>query len=364
MPEGKDAKRRRWPAFAAVGVAVLLVGGVAGWAAAEVFAPRTDVIAESPFTFVELVEGEVGSSITLNTVAEWKRSPAGTNQAQGTVTAVRATGGDEVGQGGVLYEVDLRPVVAAAGATPAFRALSRGIEGADVAQLQTMLAALGFYDGEADGEFGAQTQAAARAWQESLGLDGDGTVRAGDLVFIPSLPARVTLDTEVVSRGALLTGGEAVVSGLSPEPVFTIPATVSQAAGMPAGTAVEITFENSVWSATVAGQTPSPDSGDQVDIALQGVDGAPVCGDECGLLPIEGQNLLSSRIITQETVRGIVAPSAALRSDADGAVSVIDEGGDAHPVRVVASARGMSVVEGVDAGIKVRIPASTAGAVE
>ncbi len=75
--------------------------------------------------------------------------------------------------------------------------------------------------------------------------------------------------------------------------------------------------------------------------------------------PGDRQSLLSARIITQPIVTGVVAPSAALRSDPDGSVSVIDEaGGVAHPVTVVASAKGMSVVDGVAAGLRVRVPAT------
>ncbi len=90
------------------------------------------------------------------------------------MTSVAVSAGDEVSAGGqVLYAVNLRPVVVAAGETPAFRSLGRGASGgADVAQLQGLLAGLGFFDGDADGEFGWATESAVRDWQESLGARG------------------------------------------------------------------------------------------------------------------------------------------------------------------------------------------------
>ncbi|UOE42827.1 peptidoglycan-binding domain-containing protein [Agromyces larvae] len=356
--EVSGARRRGWPLVAAGGVLVLAVGAGVGWAVSAVFAPPEDALVEAPFTFVELVDGEVGSSVSLNAVAEWPQAPAGTNQAVGTVTSVSVAAGDEVAPGQVLYSVNLRPVVVAAGATPSFRSMSRGVSGADVAQLQGLLAGLGLFDGDADGVFGWATEAAVRDWQDSLGIEDDGVVQAGDVVFVPSLPGRVAVDEEVVYRGASLAGGEEVVSGLAVEPTFTIPATAAQAAMMPAGTRVELTAQDAAWGAVVAGQEPDPASPDVVNVGLQADGDGAICADRCGLIPVTGQSLLSAKIITQPTVTGVVAPSAALRSDPDGSVSVIDETGVAHVVTVVASAKGMSVIEGAAAGLRVRVPAT------
>jgi peptidoglycan hydrolase-like protein with peptidoglycan-binding domain len=300
--------------------------------------------------------------MSLNTVAEWPQVPVGTNQAIGTVTAVSVSPGDEVKPGQVLYAVNLRPVVVAEGSTPAFRALSRGAKGADVQQLQVMLTELGLFSGASDGQFGGATERAVRGWQGSLGVDKDGMVQAGDLVFVPSLPGRVALDKEIIHRGATLVGGEAAVSGLAAVPTFTISVTRQQASAMPAGTVVELDIEDASWTAIVAGQESHPELQETVVVTLEGT-GGPVCGDQCGLVPVTGESLLNSRIITQETVAGIVAPSAALWSAADGTVSVIDDQGVPHEVRVLASAQGMSVVEGVDRGMRVRVPAGS-GAME
>ncbi len=162
-------RRRRWVGWVGIGLVTLLVGAGIGWAGATVLTPAKDVLESTAFTHVEVVPGEVGSSINLNTVAEWTPVPVGTNQASGTVTTVEVTAGDEVTHGSVLYTVNLRPVVIGQGAVPGFRPLARGTDGADTQQLQGMLAALGFFKAAPDGKFGAATDAAVRAWQKSLG---------------------------------------------------------------------------------------------------------------------------------------------------------------------------------------------------
>lgn len=354
--------RRAWPRLLLGGAVALALGAAVGWAAAVVFTPANDVLTEASFTYVKLVDGEVGSSITLNTTAAWEREPVGSNKAAGTVTSVSVRPGDEVKAGQVLYVVNLRPVVVAQGTTPSFRSLSQGSKGEDVKQLQGLLASLDLYSGEVDGEFGTRTEQAVRKWQDSLDLEEDGVVQPGDLVFVPALPGRVALDDEVVFRGAVLTGGEVAVSGLTPEPSFSISATPKQAAMMPAGTKVELNIDDATWIGVVAGQEWDPEAPDIIRVMLTGEGGGSVCGDSCGLIPVIGESLLTSKIVTQASVSGVLVPSAALLSELDGNVSVVDEVGKSHPVSVVASAQGMSVIEGVEIGMRVRIPADGAAA--
>ena len=63
--------RGLWLRRGGIAAAILLVGAVVGWAASAVFTPPQDVLDSTAYTFVEVVQGEVGSSIALNTVAEW-----------------------------------------------------------------------------------------------------------------------------------------------------------------------------------------------------------------------------------------------------------------------------------------------------
>lgn len=348
---------RRWGPFLAIGTGVLVAGAAIGWASATVLTPPQDVLASTAFTTAEVVTGEVGSSIMLNTVAEWTPAPVGSNLAGGTVTTVDIAAGAEVTPGTKLYSVNLRPVVVAQGAIPAFRALTSGDTGQDVAQLQAMLTALGHYSGAVDGQFRWSTTAAVRAWQKSLGLPQDGVVQAGDIIYVPSLPTRVALDTKLVARGASLSGGEAVVQGLGAAPSFFVPVTDAQAALMPTGTRVEITSpEGSAWEGFVIDRVTDENNG--IRVLLSGAEEAAVCAAECAQVPVTGQSFLTSRIVIVENVTGLTVPSAALLSKADGSIVVIDSEGTEFPVTVVTSARGLSIIEGVDAGTRVRVPAT------
>jgi multidrug efflux pump subunit AcrA (membrane-fusion protein) len=113
-----DSPGRPWLRWVGIGALILLVGGGIGWAAATVLTPAKDVLDSTAFTYVEVVNGEVGSSINLNTVAEWTPIPVGSNLASRVVTSVNVEPGQEVGPGAVLYTVNLRPVVIGQGEHP------------------------------------------------------------------------------------------------------------------------------------------------------------------------------------------------------------------------------------------------------
>lgn len=354
--EGRTGRRRS--AWLLGGLGIAAMGAVVGWAAASVLSPAEDPLEATSFTYVTVAPGEVGSSINLNTVAEWSPVPVGANLASGVVTQVAVAAGEEVSTGSVLYRVNERPVVIAQGTVPAFRAVGNGTAGADAAQVQQLLATLGYYSGPVDGEVGGGTASAIREWQRSLGVPRTGVVDAGDIIFVPALPTRVSLDDEIIARGKSVLGGEEVVQGLPATPVFVVPATEAQAGMMPVGTLVEITSpDGDVWVAFVAGQMRDDQTG-TINVSLEGRGGAVICADACGQVPVTGQSRLSSRIVTQETVSGLVVPSAALTTGADRQVAVIGDDGERMPVTVIASARGMSVIEGVADGVRVRVPAS------
>jgi hypothetical protein len=225
------------------------LAGLTVWAVVTVTQPAKDPLESPSYTLVTVVEGEVGASIQLNTLAGvdvvTDRGEPGFRRRH-----ERQRGrGRRVTQGSTIYTVDLRPVVVARGAVPAFRPIGDGTKGEDVRQVQQMLTDLGFYNGEVGGEAGSVTAAAIRDWQKSLGQEPTGVVEVGDIIFVPQLPARVSVDGKVVYPGASLVSGEQVLAGLPASPVFTVPATETQAAMMPSGTRVEITSPSgAVWS--------------------------------------------------------------------------------------------------------------------
>ncbi len=357
-------KRRGWVWPVATLVLVALAA-VAGWAASVVLRPVEDPTTATAYTYVTVEPGEVGSSMRLNVVAKWEPTPVGTNQASGIVTDVVAQPGDVVSQGDVLYRVNLRPVVVASGETPAFRAIGFESRGADVAQLQQLLTDVGMYFGAVDGDAGAGTVEAIRDWQESLGLARTGTVELGDVIFVPSLPTRVTLDAEVIARGSALTGGEDVVQSLAGSPDVFMPVTEAQSAMIPVGTEVQITSPSSaVWAAVAGERTTDPMMPGTVIVGIEGTGDGALCGDQCDEIPVTGDFSLPSQVVTVPQTQGLVVPSAALISDASGQTAVVAETGERIPVTVIAYARGMSVIEGMDQGLRVRVPAQDGGAAQ
>ncbi|MFJ2544065.1 peptidoglycan-binding protein [Microbacterium sp. NPDC087589] len=348
----------RWPWLVVAGVTILALGAAGAWAALAVLRPTDDPLASTEHTYVEVTAGSVGTSIALNTVAAWSQVPVAANQATGIVTEMTVETGAEVAQGATLYTVGLRPVVAAQGEVPMFRDIGAEATGADVSQLQQMLASLGLYGGAIDGKAGRGTVTAITSWQGSLGVDKTGVVALGDVVFLPQLPSRVAFDPELIARGLTLSGGESAILGLAPAPAFWIPVTDAQAAMIPAGGSVEVTApDGQVWPGVAGEQKRNADDG-TVTIAVAGAEGAVLCGDSCGQVPISGQATLPSKIVTVEQVDGLVVPSAALVTTATNDTAVIDSDDNRVPVEVVASAKGMSVITGAPEGLRVRVPAT------
>ena len=84
------------------------------------------------------------------------------------------------------YAETYRPLFVMYDGIPAYRNMTVGLEGADVAQLEANLAELGFGDDEAfevDGIFDLHTAAAVRSWQEHTDQHVDGTVSTADVLF-------------------------------------------------------------------------------------------------------------------------------------------------------------------------------------
>jgi biotin carboxyl carrier protein len=120
----------------------------------------------------------------------------------GVVTEVIASG-DTIEQGDVLYRVNGEPVVVMYGDIPAYRSLrdlSENMTGADVLQLETALVALGYDpDGLAavDEEFTDFTKTMVERWQEELGVEEDGIVQLGDVIFISEAADVLAVAVEV-----------------------------------------------------------------------------------------------------------------------------------------------------------------------
>ena len=96
-----------------------------------------------PTSLYTVVRQDLSSQTQISATLGYAGSYSVINQAQGTVTSLPAAG-QVANQGQVLYEVSGAPVVLLYGSTPAYRALSEGMTGADVNELNADLVALGY----------------------------------------------------------------------------------------------------------------------------------------------------------------------------------------------------------------------------
>src|SRR5215471_9584626 len=150
--------------------------------------------------------------------------------------------GRVIGQGQVLYRVNNgTPVVLLYGRVPAWRALSAGVHGADVRQLNRALVALGCATraqlDPGSKYFTAETTYALERLQARLGLPQTGTLPLGQAVFLPSA-IRVTAVPGAV--GAPAAGP--VLSATSARHVVTIALDAAQQSEVKAGDTVAITL--------------------------------------------------------------------------------------------------------------------------
>jgi hypothetical protein len=157
--------------------------------------------------------GGGGSGATPSrSVAAATGSSASNARVTQTITSIIAAN-TAIEQGDVLYTVDGAPVVALDGALPAWRTLSTSsTDGADVAQLEASLVALGYDPGlkvTVDNHFDSATRTMVKAWQQGAGVEATGTVALGSVVFLPS-PTTVSAVNQTV--GSKVSDGDTVLT--------------------------------------------------------------------------------------------------------------------------------------------------------
>jgi len=335
--------------ISAIGVAVTFC---AGWAAREIAAP-VEVVAADSTVYATVSEGEVASIITLGASVEWARTPMPANQSPGTLTTVplepqNASEGDE------LYTVDLRPVILGNGALPMYRDISAGMEGRDVAQLQGMLSRLGYYTGETDGVMDWWTKRAVQLWQKDHETEQDGIVRRGDILFLDTPSIRIVVDTDR-QVGDQLAGGEAVIVRLADAPSVFFSLSEAQLAMVSPGMGVAVPDPAGGEWRGVIGKVTKEDSRGLARAELIAESGGPVCADRCDSALDQGGLLVS--VFQVAPVTGLTVPVTALWTDEAGESYLERLDGTALSTRVLATAKGMAVVEapGLKAGDQVAI---------
>jgi peptidoglycan hydrolase-like protein with peptidoglycan-binding domain len=223
------ARRRRVLLGAGAAAALLAAGGLIGASfvkspqqvAADTAAPPPTVITapvvSQVLTSSVQMRGQVYPSTQYDVYA------SGSSSGAVYISKLEVAAGDAVRNGEQLAELDGGPLFVLAGPVPAWRDLTPGESGPDVAELQQALASLGYYGGgDPPGYFGPATRDAVSAYYEHLGytVSSSGGVPAADVVFLPSLPATVVAVNgaageqpgqpflELAPRGSLALTGE------------------------------------------------------------------------------------------------------------------------------------------------------------
>jgi peptidoglycan hydrolase-like protein with peptidoglycan-binding domain len=139
------------------------------------------------------------------------------------ISRLDVAAGKTISNGEQLAGIDGEPLFALAGRVPAWRDITPGESGPDVAELQKALASLGYYQGgDTPGFFGTATQDAVSEYYGHLGYTppATGGVPMADVIFLPSLPAKVVAVNgatgqqpgqpflELAARGSLALTGE------------------------------------------------------------------------------------------------------------------------------------------------------------
>jgi hypothetical protein len=182
--------KHRVLAGTAILVAVTTIGGVVAMSGAEQASPAAQ---EPPVNTATVERGKLSNMVSQYGILTYRARSDGSpyaviNRARGTYTKL-PNAGDKIGCGAVLYRVNDKPVLLLCGSTPAYRSLSKGDSGPDVADLNANLVALGYatraqLDPSSD-RFSSETASALEKLQSRLGEDRTGSLKLGQAVFLP-----------------------------------------------------------------------------------------------------------------------------------------------------------------------------------
>lgn len=268
-------------AGAAVLVAVIATTGVVVMSsgkqatpAAQDRTPNTAKVEMGKLTAMVSVDG------TLTYSAQSDGSPYSViNQARGTYTKLPALG-QMISQGQVIYRVNDSPVVLLYGSTPAYRTLSAGATGADVAELNADLVALGDATSAqispTSAYFGQATTTALEKLQAALGVTQTGALALGQGVFEPTAVRVTALSAQ---PGGSTQTGQMVMQATSTTRIVAVALNASQQTNVAVGDTVAITLPNNQTTpgvvssmGTVATCPSSSGSGSGPNSAAPGTD--------------------------------------------------------------------------------------------
>ncbi len=347
--------RRRGRRAAVAGLVVVLVAAGAAVAVTDPFAGagRSDRGAAGngyATSLATVTEGTLSAQTQVDATLGYAGSYTVRGEAGGTITWLPAAGA-VIRQGRVLYRVDDgSPVFLLYGTVPAWRALSEGMTGADVRQLNHDLVALGYaasaeLDPGSD-YFSAETAYVLGLLQARLGLAATGSLPLGQAVFLPSA-LRVT-----AVQGAL--GSPAagpVLAGSSTARLVRIALDAAQQTELKAGDRVSVTLPDgsttpgvvssvgTVATAAPGGGTskvtvevtlPDPAAAGSLDQAPVQVSITTASVRDALAVPVDALLALASGYAVEEATaaggRRLVPVSLGLFDDASGLVQVSGAG--------------------------------------
>ena len=203
------------------------------------------------------------------------------------------------------------------------------MSGTDVAQLETALASLGFDPGAADGTFTDETRLAVLEWQAATGLEQDGVIDLGEVVF---LDGPVQVSEQLSAVGSQVNPGSPILAVSSSNKVVRINLPARNQGVVAVGNEVIIVlpdFTETPGIVTSVATTASVDQGNQAVFEVivellepsvaEGLDEAPVDVD-----------------VISESVEDVLAvPVSALVALSEGGYAVRVEAGTGTP-RLVA----------------------------
>jgi hypothetical protein len=236
--------RGRWVAG---GVAVVVVAVGVALAVTDPFRAGASSGTSGTSYHTSVATVQLGS-LTSQTQVDATLGDAGSysvvNQVSGTITSLPSV--DEViREGQVLYRVSGAPVVLLYGSAPAWRDLSEGISGPDVAELNADLVRLGYATwaelGTGSDYFSAATAYGVEQLQAKLGVTETGTLTLGQAVFLPTAALITGLGSSTVLDGAAMPGS-VVLTASSTTPVVTIALNAAEQTEVKDGENVAITL--------------------------------------------------------------------------------------------------------------------------
>ncbi len=238
--------RKSWVLAGAVVLVVAVATGVVVMSSGK---QATSAAQEPPPNTVKVAKRALSAMVSVDGTLTYQVQSDGSpysviNQASGTYTELPVPG-QVISQGQVLYRVNDGPVVLLYGSTPAYRTLSADDTGADVAELNADLVALGYATAAqlnaTSSFFGSATTTAVEKLQAALRTTQNGTLSLGQVVFQP-IAVRVT--TLSAPLGGTTQSGQAVIQATSTTRQVEVALGASQQSDVAVGDKVTITLPN------------------------------------------------------------------------------------------------------------------------